>query len=97
MMATTPDTACGPVGCNRKKACVKLAGLSAAALAVLIAVLVWADGRDLNQIKNHLSLWTILALVLAANLGSVLVFLTVVMAWRWVRRDWRPDALDDAG
>jgi hypothetical protein len=96
MMANAPTTSCGPTGCNRKKACAKLAGLCAAALTLLTFALVWFDGHDLSRFKDKLSLWTILALVLVANLGSVLVFMMGVAAWRWVRRDWRPDVLDDA-
>ena len=75
---------------NKKRACVKIAVVAVAVIAALAALALLLDGQALDELKHTLSLWTIVALVLVINLVSFVCFVILYAAYRWVRRDLKP-------
>lgn len=76
--------------CRHKRACLKLAVvLGAIALAVAgLLQLVTADALD--ELKQSLSLWSVIVLVVIINLVSFACFIVLNAAYQWIRRDWKP-------
>lgn len=75
---------------NKKRACAKIALVAVLVLAAIAALILLLDGQALDQFKHTLSLWTIVALVIIINLVSFVCFVVLYAAYRWVRRDLKP-------
>ena len=67
------------------------------ALIAIIGVVIFGLSHiigedDLDHLKYNLSLWTIIALVIIINLVSFICFLIMMMAYKWIRPDFKNNA-----
>lgn len=76
------------------RATLKLLFLALVAAAALALSLQWVDQGVLDTIKHHLSVPTIILLVVIINLVSFVLFLLAYAAWQWVRSDLKPPPVE---
>lgn len=74
------------------RAFLKIAVLLIFGLAFCAAFVVSLDDTMLSTIKHSLSMWSVLVLVVAINMVSAAVLLTLYMAWCWVRCDLKNES-----
>lgn len=74
------------------KGTLKLMALIALTAAVVFALSQIIGEDDLDQLKHNLSLWSIIALVIIINLVSFVCFLIMMMAYKWIRADFKNNA-----
>ena len=76
---------------HKIRAIFKAAGVL---LCVAVAVVILADLISTDQIdmlKHHLDLWTIIALMVIINLLSFAIIFMLYTAYRWIKGDVKPD------
>ena len=76
---------------NRKRAAGKLALFIGVTAAILFLAVMFVSQKAVNGLINHLTVGVLVALVVIANLVSLLIGLTCFAAYRWIRRDFAPD------
>lgn len=85
---------------HKKQACVKLAFVTFVVALLLVAAFYFLNEnvqeRDVDQLKYNLSLGMIVALAVIVNLVSFVIGAFLYLAYKWVRRDWKPPR-DDLG
>ncbi len=86
--------AASPPAPHPARAYIKIAAV-AAVLGVLFGALITFVSREvLNDLRHHLTLWLILALVAAINISSFLLFILFWTVYRWIKRDLEPEEKD---
>lgn len=96
MSDTQPDNAraAGPRPSPRR-ACIKLAVLSLAILALIGGLALSIDERALDLLKHSLTLWSLIAVLLIINLVLFLAFMLLYVAYQWVRKDIKPESANE--
>jgi uncharacterized BrkB/YihY/UPF0761 family membrane protein len=75
---------------NRTRAYCKIAGV-ALVLGLLLALLIAVVSREtLNDLRHHLTLWLVIAIVAIINIMSFLMFSLFWLIYRWIKRDFDP-------
>jgi uncharacterized BrkB/YihY/UPF0761 family membrane protein len=75
---------------NRTRAYCKIAGV-ALGLGLLLALLIAVVSREtLNDLRHHLTLWLVIAIVAIINIVSFLMFSLFWLIYRWIKRDLDP-------
>jgi uncharacterized membrane protein len=75
---------------HRVRAALKAALVAAVVLAALVFSLSVVDQETVYGLKQSLSLWLIMALVVIVNLVSFIVIALLFAAYKWIRRDLDP-------
>lgn len=85
------DKACAHAG----RALLKIGLIAALAIGAITLLSHAMSDQVLDELKHNLSMGTIIALVILINAVSFVCFLVLMAAYRWVRRDFKPeDGLD---
>ncbi len=72
------------------RAYCKIAGVAALLGIVLGALITFVSREMVNDLRHHLTLWLVLALVAIINIGAVLLFVLSWTLYRWIKRDLEP-------
>jgi hypothetical protein len=75
-----------------RRALPKIAVLLMVGLGLCAAFVFSLDDAMLASIKQSLSMWSVLVLVVAINMVSAAVLLALYMAWCWVRCDLKKES-----
>jgi hypothetical protein len=76
------------------RAYCKVVGVSVF-LGVALGTAITLVNRDhVNDLRHHLTLWLLLAIVAGINVVAFLLFTTGWITYRWIRRDLEPDRDD---
>jgi cation transporter-like permease len=76
---------------NRRRAYRKMAAVAALLIAILVALIIFANQQTVNGLRHHLTLWLIIAIVMIANISSFLILAAMLAAYKWIKRDLDPD------
>jgi len=75
---------------HRARAYCKIVGV-AVALGLVLGVLISFVSRDnVNDLRHHLTLWLVIAIVAIINIVSFLMFTLFWVIYRWIKRDLEP-------
>jgi hypothetical protein len=61
---------------------------------VLGALVTFVSREDVNDLRHHLTLWLVIAIVAIINIVSFLMFTLFWILYRWIKRDFEPEAED---
>jgi uncharacterized BrkB/YihY/UPF0761 family membrane protein len=79
---------------NPTRACIKMGCVAALMGGVLGLLITFVSRATVNDLRHHLTLWLIVALVAIINITSFLLFAIFWALYRWIRRDLQP-AMED--
>jgi hypothetical protein len=72
---------------HRARAYYKIVGV-ALVLGLVLALLVTFVSREhVNDLRHHLTLWLVIAIVAIINIVSFLMFTLFWVIYRWIKRD----------
>ena len=72
------------------RAYCKVVGVSVF-LGVALGTAISLFNRDhVNDLRHHLTLWLVLAIVAGINIGAFLLFTAAWAVYRWIKRDLDP-------
>jgi hypothetical protein len=75
---------------RQSRAYCKIAGI-VLVLALVLGVLVMFISREtVNDLRHHLTLWLVIAIVAIINIVSFLMFTLFWILYRWVKQDLEP-------
>ncbi len=72
------------------RAYCKVVGVSVFLGVALGMAITLVNRDDVNDLRHHLTLWLLLAIVAGINIGAFLVFTTGWITYRWIKRDLDP-------
>jgi uncharacterized BrkB/YihY/UPF0761 family membrane protein len=75
---------------NARRALVKMLGVAALLGGVLVALITFVDEETFHDLRHHLTLWLIIAIVVIINIVSFLLFIIFWAIYRWIKRDLEP-------
>jgi uncharacterized BrkB/YihY/UPF0761 family membrane protein len=79
---------------HRARAYCKIVGV-AVVLGLVLALLVTFVSREtVNDLRHHLTLWLVIAIVAIINIASFLMFTLFWAIYRWIKRDFDPEEND---
>ncbi len=73
------------------RAYAKIAAVAAVLGIILGALITFVDRESFNDLRHHLTLALVLAIVVIINLTSFLLFGLFWIIYRWVKRDLEPE------
>lgn len=79
---------------NRRRAYIKIAGVAASLGLLLGALITFIDRETFYDLRHHLTLGLIIAIVVVINIISFLLFMLFWGLYRWIKRDFDPSAED---
>ena len=79
---------------NPKRAYIKMACVAAVLGVALGALITFVDRETFHDLRHHLTLLLIIAIVVIVNITSFLLFVLFWGVYRWIKRDFDPDAED---
>jgi len=75
---------------RRTRAYCKIVGV-AIVLALVLGILVTFVSREnVNDLRHHLTLWLVIAIVAIINIVSFLMFTLFWILYRWIKQDLEP-------
>ena len=77
-----------------KRAYAKIAAVAAILGTILGALITFVDRESFNDLRHHLTLTLVLAIVVIINLTSFLLFGLFWIIYRWIKRDLEPERED---
>jgi uncharacterized BrkB/YihY/UPF0761 family membrane protein len=57
-------------------------------------LITFVSRENVNDLRHHLTLWLVIAIVAIINIVSFLLFVFFWMIYRWIRKDLDPDEDD---
>lgn len=79
---------------RRARAYGKIVG-TALVLGLVLALLVTFVSREtVNDLRHHLTLWLVIAIVAIINIVSFLMFTLFWVIYRWIKQDLDPERED---
>jgi len=57
-------------------------------------LITFVSRENVNDLRHHLTLWLVIAIVAIINIVSFLLFVFFWMIYRWIKRDLDPDDED---
>lgn len=67
----------------------------AVALGLVLGALVsFVSRENVNDLRHHLTLWLVIAIVAIINIVSFLMFTLFWVIYRWIKRDLDPESED---
>ena len=79
---------------HRARAYCKIVGVTIALGLVLGALVSFVSRENVNDLRHHLTLWLVIAIVAIINIVSFLMFTLFWMTYRWIKRDLDPEDED---
>ena len=83
-----------PARPNPKRAYTKIAVVAATLGVLLGALITFVDRESFQDLRHHLTLWLVLAIVVIVNLTSFLLFTLFWAIYRWIKNDLEPPQED---
>ena len=77
-----------------RRAYAKIAAVAAVFGIILGALITFIDRESFIDLRHHLTLALVLAIVVIVNLTSFLLFGLFWMIYRWIKRDLEPERED---
>jgi uncharacterized BrkB/YihY/UPF0761 family membrane protein len=85
-----PSRATAIRSAHRARAYYKIVGV-ALGLGLVLALLVsFVSRENVNDLRHHLTLWLVIAIVAIINIVSFLMFTLFWVLYRWIKRDLEP-------
>jgi len=72
---------------NPRRALIKTLCVAAFLGGVLAALIAFVDERTFHDLRHHLTLGLIIAIVVIINIVSFLLFIIFWAIYRWIKRD----------
>ncbi len=88
-MSYTPASLIPP---GPARAYCKVVGVSVFLGVTLGMAITLVDRDQVNDLRHHLTLWLLLAIVAGINVVAFLLFTTGWITYRWIRRDLEPNS-----
>ena len=79
---------------HRARAYGKIAGVAVGLGLVLGALVSFVSRENVNDLRHHLTLWLVIAIVAIINIVSFLMFTLFWVIYRWIKRDFDPESED---
>ncbi len=79
---------------HRARAYCKMAGVVALVGLIFAALVIFISESTVIDLRHHLTLWLIIAIVVVTNITSMLVFALALGVYKWIKRDLNPTADD---
>jgi len=61
---------------------------------VLVLLISFVSRDNVNDLRHHLTLWLVIAIVAIINIVSFLMFTLFWVIYRWIKRDLDPERED---
>ncbi len=91
-MTETPDIS---DRCRRPvRAYLKIIGVAGVLGVVLGALITFVSRAAVNDLRHHLTLWHLIAIVAAINVTFFFLFALSWVVYRWIKRDLEPEYED---
>ena len=89
-----PSRATAIHSAHRARAYCKIVGV-ALGLGLVLALLVsFVSRENVNDLRHHLTLWLVIAIVAIINIASFLMFSLFWLIYRWIKQDLDPEDED---
>jgi len=75
---------------RRSRAYCKITGIAAVLALVLGALVMFISRETVNDLRHHLTLWLVIAIVAIINIVSFLMFTLFWILYRWIKQDLEP-------
>lgn len=92
--ATLPEPTASAPRTNPRRAYAKIATMAAVLGIVLGGLITFVDREAFSDLRHHLTLWLVLAIVVIVNITSLLLFALFWAIYRWIKRDLEPAGED---
>jgi uncharacterized BrkB/YihY/UPF0761 family membrane protein len=75
---------------RQTRAYCKIVGIALVLALVLGALVMFISRENVNDLRHHLTLWLVIAIVAIINIVSFLMFTLFWILYRWVKQDLEP-------
>jgi hypothetical protein len=75
---------------RRTRAYGKIVGIAIFLGIVLGGLITFVSRENVNDLRHHLTLWLVIAIVAIINIVSFLMFTLFWILYRWIKRDLEP-------
>ena len=89
-----PSRATAPPSLHRARAYCKIVGVAIVLGLALGALVSFVSRENVNDLRHHLTLWLVIAIVAIINIVSFLMFTLFWVIYRWIKRDLDPEDED---
>jgi uncharacterized BrkB/YihY/UPF0761 family membrane protein len=79
---------------HRARAYCKIVGVAVVLGLVLGGLVTFVSRENVNDLRHHLTLWLVIAIVAIINIVSFLMFTLFWVIYRWIKRDLDPEDED---
>jgi uncharacterized BrkB/YihY/UPF0761 family membrane protein len=79
---------------RQTRAYCKIVGVALVLGLVLSALVTFVSRENVNDLRHHLTLWLVIAIVAIINIVSFLMFTLFWILYRWIKRDLEPAGED---
>ena len=79
---------------RRARAYGKIVGVAIVLGLVLGALVSFVSRENVNDLRHHLTLWLVIAIVAIINIASFLMFSLFWLIYRWIKQDLDPPGED---
>lgn len=79
---------------QRARAYCKIVGVAIVLGLVLGALVTFVSRETVNDLRHHLTLWLVIAIVAIINIVTFLIFTLFWVIYRWIKRDLDPEDED---
>ena len=75
---------------RRTRAYCKIVGIAIFLGVVLGGLITFVSRENVNDLRHHLTLWLVIAIVAIINIVSFLMFTLFWILYRWIKQDLEP-------
>ena len=79
---------------HRARAYCKIVGVALGLGLVLALLISFVSRENVNDLRHHLTLWLVIAIVAIINIVSFLMFTLFWVLYRWIKHDLDPEDED---
>ena len=90
-----PEARALPILSSSARAYCKIVGVAIFLGVSLGALITFVNRETVNDLRHHLTLWLVIAIVAIINITSFLLFALFWAIYRWIKRDLDPPEDDD--
>ena len=86
--------ASGIFSSSQTRAYCKIVGVAIFLGVALGGLITFVSRENVNDLRHHLTLWLVIAIVAIINIVSFLLFVFFWMIYRWIKQDLDPEDED---
>ncbi len=90
-----PQARAQPILSSSARAYCKIVAVAIFLGVALGALITFVSRETVNDLRHHLTLWLVIAIVAIINITSFLLFALFWTIYRWIKRDLDPPEDDD--